>query len=143
MGPDLEFALSLADDADAKFCEERIGRIRTAAMTLLTSGLIVDSTGRAPAIERQPMFATLERLLVMEVLIHHVDTLRFLLGPLALHTSVIGRSCTLVRGEDRYGHFVKETRLGTPMSPEAQAAHAEAVRLFRLRQDQGFTKAAE
>ena len=32
---------------------------------------------------------------------------------------------------------------GTPMSPEAQAAHAEAVRLFRLRQDRGFTKAAE
>ncbi len=52
-------------------------------------------------------------------------------------------SALLVRGEDRYGHFLKETRLGTPMSPEAQAAHAEAVRLFRLRQDQGFTKAAE
>jgi hypothetical protein len=29
------------------------------------------------------------------------------------------------------------------MSAEAQAAHAEAVRLFRLRQDQGFAKAAE
>jgi hypothetical protein len=38
---------------------------------------------------------------------------------------------------------VREARLGTPMSPEAQAAHADAVRLFRLRQDQGFTKAAE
>jgi non-haem Fe2+, alpha-ketoglutarate-dependent halogenase len=52
-------------------------------------------------------------------------------------------SALLVRGEDRYGHFLKETRLETPMSPEARAAHAEAVRLFRLRQDQGFTKAAE
>jgi non-haem Fe2+, alpha-ketoglutarate-dependent halogenase len=52
-------------------------------------------------------------------------------------------SALLVRGEDRYGHFLRETRLGTPMSSEAQAAHAEAVRLFRLRQDQGFTKAAE
>jgi predicted dehydrogenase len=81
--------------------EERIGQLRTAVMTLLTSGLIVDGTGRAPAIERQPMFATLERLLVMEVLIHHVDTLRFLLGPLALQSAAIGRSCTLVRGEDR------------------------------------------
>jgi hypothetical protein len=29
------------------------------------------------------------------------------------------------------------------MSPEAQAAHTEAVRLFRLRQDQGFKVAAE
>jgi len=33
---------------------------------------------------RQPFFATEERLLLMEVMIHHVDTLRFLLGPLAL-----------------------------------------------------------
>ena len=52
-------------------------------------------------------------------------------------------SALLVRGEDRFGHFIPEKRLVTPMSPEAQAAHAEAVRLFRLRQDQGFTKAAE
>ena len=52
-------------------------------------------------------------------------------------------SALLVRGTDRYGHFVPEARLGTPMSPEAQAAHAEAVRLFRLRQDQGFKAAAE
>src|SRR5476649_745110 len=52
-------------------------------------------------------------------------------------------SALLVRGQDRHGNFVPETRLGTAMSPEAQAAHAEAVRLFRLRQDQGFTKAAE
>ena len=52
-------------------------------------------------------------------------------------------SALLVRGEDRYGHFLPETRLDAPMSLQAQAAHAEAVQLFRLRQDQGFTKAAE
>jgi len=52
-------------------------------------------------------------------------------------------SALLVRGQDRYGHFLPEKRLKTPMSAEASAAHAEAVRLFRLRQDQGFTKAAE
>jgi hypothetical protein len=52
-------------------------------------------------------------------------------------------SALLVRGKDRYGHFLPEMRLGTPMSPKAKAAHAEAVRFFRLRQDQGFTKAAE
>ena len=81
--------------------EGRIGRIRTATMTLLTSGLVVDGSGRAPALERQPMFATLDRLLVMEVIIHHVDTLRFLLGELALRGASLGRSCALVRGEDR------------------------------------------
>ena len=68
----------------------RVGEVRTVTMALLTSGLIPDASGRAPAIERQPMFATLERLLVMEVLIHHVDTLRFLLGPLALTGASLG-----------------------------------------------------
>jgi len=52
-------------------------------------------------------------------------------------------SALLVRGEDRHGHFLKEERLKSAMSAEAQAAHAEAVRLFRLRQDQGFKAAAE
>jgi hypothetical protein len=52
-------------------------------------------------------------------------------------------SALLVRGEDRHGHFLPETRLRAPMTSEAKAAHAEAVRLFRLRQDQGFAPAAE
>lgn len=52
-------------------------------------------------------------------------------------------SALLVRGQDRYGHFVPEQRLGVPMSAEAQAAHTEAVRLFRMLQDAGFKKAAE
>jgi len=43
---------------------------------------------------------------VMEVLIHHVDTLRFLLGPLTLRSAAIGRSCALVRGEDRASMFM-------------------------------------
>jgi predicted dehydrogenase len=84
----------------------RVGEIRTVTMSLFTSGLIADASGSAPAIERQPMFATLERLLVMEVLIHHVDTLRFLLGPLTLAGASIGRSCALVRGEDRASMFM-------------------------------------
>jgi predicted dehydrogenase len=84
----------------------RIGEVRTVTMTLFTSGLIADASGRAPAIERQPMFATLDRLLVMEVLIHHVDTLRFLLGPLTLAGASFGRSCPLVRGEDRASMFM-------------------------------------
>ena len=81
--------------------DDRIGGIQTVTMTLFTSGLIADASGRFPAIDRQPVFATLERLLVMEVLIHHVDTLRFLLGPLRLTGASLGRSCARVRGEDR------------------------------------------
>jgi non-haem Fe2+, alpha-ketoglutarate-dependent halogenase len=52
-------------------------------------------------------------------------------------------SALLVRGVDRYNHYIHEERLKVPMSQEAQAAHAEAVRRFRARQDQGFAKAAE
>jgi predicted dehydrogenase len=61
-------------------------------MDLLSSGMIADADGARPALVRQPFFAGLDRLLVMEVLIHHIDTLRYLLGPLTLAASAIGRS---------------------------------------------------
>ena len=92
-----------------------IGEIRAVTMALLTSGLIPDASGRAPAIERQPVFATLDRLLVMEVLIHHIDTLRFLLGPLALADASIGRRSSLVRGED-HASISMTTDAGAPVS---------------------------
>jgi D-apiose dehydrogenase len=81
--------------------EGRIGPVRQALMTIFTSGLKPDADGRLPAVMRQPFFATEERLLLMEVMIHHVDTLRYLLGPLALDGARLGRSCPGVRGEDR------------------------------------------
>ena len=84
----------------------RIGAVRTVVMTLLTSGLLPDAAGQRPAIVRQPMFATLDRLLLMEVLIHHVDTLRFLLGPLDLKGARLGKSCPVTRGEDRASLFL-------------------------------------
>jgi len=78
-----------------------IGKVRQASMTILTSGLLPDAEGRLPAVERQPFFATLDRLLLMEVMIHHVDTLRYLLGPLELQGASFGHSCQGLRGEDR------------------------------------------
>jgi predicted dehydrogenase len=81
--------------------EGRAGDVRTVTMSLLTSGLLPDERGALPALVRQPMFATLDRLLVMELLIHLVDTLRYLLGPLTLKSAQLGRSCEMVRGEDR------------------------------------------
>lgn len=81
--------------------DRRVGDVRTATMSVLTSGLIADAAGALPAVARQPMFATLDRLLLMEVLIHHIDTLRFLLGPLSLRAARLGKSCAAVRGEDR------------------------------------------
>lgn len=79
----------------------RIGRVVQAQMTLLTSGFIADAQGRFPAIERQPFIAGLDRALVMEVLIHHIDVLRFLLGELTLTHARLGKQCQAIRGEDR------------------------------------------
>ena len=81
--------------------DERIGNLRTAAMSVLTSGLLPDRTGALPALVRQPMLMTLDRMLLMEVLIHHVDTLRFLLGPLSLRGASLGKQCAAIAGEDR------------------------------------------
>lgn len=81
--------------------QDRVGDVRTVRMSVLTSGLLPDSSGQLPALVRQPMLAGLERMLLMEVLIHHVDTLRFLLGPLELLGACLGKTCTAIRGEDR------------------------------------------
>jgi D-apiose dehydrogenase len=81
--------------------EGRIGPVRQALMTIFTSGLIPDADGDLPTVVRQPFFATEERLLLMEVMIHHVDTLRFLLGPLVLDGARLGHACAGIRGEDR------------------------------------------
>lgn len=47
----------------------------------------------------------------------------------------------LARGTDRFGHFSPERRLAGHLSPEARAAHGEHCRLFRARQDAGFSAA--
>lgn len=81
--------------------EGRIGEVVQAQMTLLSSGLIADAEGRLPALARQPFVAGLERALVAEILIHHIDTLRFLLGELSLRHARLGRASPAMRGEDR------------------------------------------
>jgi len=79
----------------------RIGEVRSVVLTILTSGLVPDEKGELPALVRQPMMIGLERMLLMEVMIHHVDTLRFLLGPLTLRGARLGKTRTELKGEDR------------------------------------------
>ncbi len=81
--------------------EGRIGRVVQCSMTLFSSGLLPDQNGRLPALVRQPFMQSLDRMLVNEVLIHHIDTLRYLLGPLQLDSAYLGRSYKLMKGEDR------------------------------------------
>ena len=81
--------------------EERIGRVLQAQMTLLSAGLFPDARVLLPALERQPFVATLARALVLEILIHHIDTLRFLLGEMKVMHARIGRASPAMSGEDR------------------------------------------
>jgi D-apiose dehydrogenase len=81
--------------------EDRLGRIRHTAMTVRSSGLRADAAGRYPSLERQPFFAGVDRLLVAECLIHQLDVLRWLSGPLKVLSASLDHSCPAIRGEDR------------------------------------------
>ncbi len=87
-------------DAALWLQEGRIGDVKAARLTLLTSGTIPDETGNYPALERQPFMRTETRMLVAEVLIHHLDTLRMLLGPLEVTAAALNRTCEEIAGED-------------------------------------------
>ncbi|MDB5512290.1 MAG: NADH-dependent dehydrogenase [Enterovirga sp.] len=77
-----------------------IGRVTQCHFSLLNSGFVADAGGNLPAVVRQPFFAGLPRMLVMEILIHHVDALRYLLGPLDLSAAWLGKASDGIRGED-------------------------------------------
>ncbi len=80
--------------------EGRIGNVKQAQLTLLTSGVLPGPDGLRPALERQPFMRGEKRMLVAEVLIHHLDTLRMLLGPLRVTAAGLSRSYSEMAGED-------------------------------------------
>ena len=80
--------------------EGRIGNVKQAQLTLLTSGVLPGPDGLCPALERQPFMRREKRMLVAEVLIHHLDTLRMLLGPLRVTAAQLSRSSEQLVGED-------------------------------------------
>lgn len=78
-----------------------LGTPVSCVMQTRSSGLLQNEHGVRPQFERQPFFAQLERLLIGELLIHHLDVLRWLLGPLRVVATRTGRFCPVVRGEDQ------------------------------------------
>ena len=78
----------------------RIGKVKAVSLRLLTSGTVPDANGRVGALERQPFLREESRMLIAEVLIHHLDTLRFLLGPLQVRAAVLSRTNPDIAGED-------------------------------------------
>jgi predicted dehydrogenase len=87
-------------DAATWIREGRIGAITAAHLTLITSGTLPDADGRYPAVVRQPFMRAETRMLVAEVLIHHLDTLRMLLGPLQVTAATLTQTCADIAGED-------------------------------------------
>jgi len=108
-------------DAEQWIREGAVGEIVQTQMTLYSSGLVPDAQGQLPALARQPFIATLSRALVTEILIHHIDALRFLLGDLALLHARLGRASPAMRGEDR-AFLALQTRSGAPVSLMANLA---------------------
>ena len=94
---------------------DRIGVPQQVTMSLLTSGLVPDAEGRLPALARQPMLKTLDQMLLKEILVHHIDTLRFLLGELSLMVARVGRQSDAVIGDD-HAHLAMSTRDGAPVT---------------------------
>lgn len=79
--------------------EGRFGRVTGCVVSVHSAGLIRDAAGRYPSLERQPFFREEQRLLVAETLIHHLDVVRWLLGPLRMLGAQLQRDSDAVPGE--------------------------------------------
>jgi predicted dehydrogenase len=78
-----------------------IGEPRMFRLEALSSSLLPQDDGSEPAgLTRQPFFKDMDRLLVLELLIHHLDVLDWLFGPVKIRTASLARLSEHVRGED-------------------------------------------
>lgn len=81
--------------------EGAIGDPAAFLMQSVSSSLLSPTEGGPPpGLTRQPFLAKMERLIVLELLVHHLDTLGFLLGPLRIVSAALSRNSAHVRGED-------------------------------------------
>jgi predicted dehydrogenase len=123
-------------DAAAWIASGSLGDIQQGTMTLLTSGLLPGPDGVRPALLRQPFMQHERRMLVNEVLIHHLDTLRVLLGPLEVVSARLGRSCPDMAGEDnavltlRARSGAAATLLGNMAAPGFPPAQADQMTII-------------
>lgn len=91
-----------------------LGDLILARMTTITSGLIPDAGGHRPLLEREPYCQHEERLMIAEVLIHHLDVMRYLCGELRVVAARAARTVADVRGETVAAIFL-ETASGAPV----------------------------
>ncbi len=91
-----------------------LGHLVLARMATFTSGLLPDATGLRPLLVREPYTQHEERLMIAEVLIHHLDVMRFLCGELRVVAARAARTVPDVVGETVAAIFL-ETASGAPV----------------------------
>jgi predicted dehydrogenase len=91
-----------------------LGEVLFARMAMISSGMLADENGRRPAFERQPFMQHEERLMIAEVLIHHLDVMRYLCGELDVVSARTARTLADVRGETIAAIFL-ETATHAPV----------------------------
>ena len=78
-----------------------IGEPRAFRLDTLGTSLVPPTEGATPpGLIRQPFLARMERLIVLELLVHQLDTLGCLLGPVSIRTATLDRISPHVIGED-------------------------------------------
>jgi predicted dehydrogenase len=100
-----------------------LGDLVLARMATFTSGLLPDAGGRRPLLEREPYTQHEERLMIAEVLIHHLDVMRFLCGELRVIAARGARTVSDVVGETVAAIFL-ETASGAPVEVTGTMAAA-------------------
>ena len=91
-----------------------LGELVLARMATMTSGLLPDASGHRPLLVREPYTQFEERLMIAEVLIHHLDVMRYLCGELRVVAARATRTVPDVVGETVAAIFL-ETASGAPV----------------------------
>jgi predicted dehydrogenase len=76
-----------------------LGEIRLATMAMINSGFLPDAEGIHFALVRQPFMQHEKRLMIAEVLIHHLDVMRYLCGELRVAAARTARTVPDIVGE--------------------------------------------
>jgi predicted dehydrogenase len=78
-----------------------IGEPRAFRLDTLGASLIApEGGGMPPGLARQPFLAQMKRLIVLELLVHQLDTLQCLFGPVSVNMAALERISPHVIGED-------------------------------------------
>ncbi|WP_340118212.1 Gfo/Idh/MocA family oxidoreductase [Pelagibius sp. 7325] len=119
--------------------EGRIGRPRHAAIAVRGSGLCPRPEGEPFLLERQPYLRQFDRNLVFETMIHHLDVLRLLVGPLQVVAARLNHLAEGLPGEDTAAILLRgpdgliATADGCICAPGYPALHGDRLEIVGTR----------